>query len=69
MPFGDIARETRIVYLEDEPDVLPLVVADRNNYERQITVGITVGPVLLLVGLFSAWMAWRRMRAAVGTVT
>jgi hypothetical protein len=64
-----IVRETRIVYLEDEPDVLPLVVADRNNYERQITVGITVGPVLLLVGLFSAWMAWRRMRAAVGTVT
>jgi hypothetical protein len=64
-----IVRETRIVYLEDEPDVLPLVVGDRNNYEHQISVGITVGPVFLLVGLFAAWMAWRRMRAAAGTET
>jgi hypothetical protein len=61
-----IVRETRIVYLEDEPDVLPLVVADRNNFEQNISVGITVGPVFLLVGLFAAWMAWRRMRAAAG---
>lgn len=61
-----IVRETRIVYLEDEPDVLPLVVADRNNFEHQISVGITVGPIFLLVGLFAAWMAWRRVRAAAG---
>jgi len=61
-----IVRETRIVYLEEAPDALPLVIADRSDHEHQMNVGMIAGLVFLLVGLVSAWMVWRRARAAAG---
>lgn len=52
-------RYTRIRYAEDEPNVAPIILGDREDHEHRIATAWYSGPILLLLGLILSWFVWR----------
>lgn len=64
-PDGTLAaQQTRIRYLEDQPTVSPIILADQADHERSLQNAKQSGPTMLIVGGVLAWLTWRRAAAA-----
>ncbi len=55
-----IVRDVWIRYLEDRPDVLPVVLDDRQDYEYQFGASQVAGSIFLVIGFGLVWVTvWR----------